>query len=435
MGVFVGDTGDFTAVVPDLSKARVSKLKAVDRDDDVKRPGRPAMAYMAVEDSSEDVDFGALVSRNADSWWLVYSIERAATADPVLVLLEIEDKAVQEKIYYEEAFLDRGVRIHVPLGASVAVVSVETVEEWLQPDVRAKFSKVSFVANTGRCGSTLFHKLLLWTGKVVSLSEPQWCDVIGKGEAYNEASCEQLTRAAKVCVLLDFYFADKAFGDSGTSYYSLNPKGGSPRFQLALYDAFPESKHVFMYRACHKVVESFGSLGVGREQQRGGPPPQQGPPPRFSPIVERVEGLPEALSQLSSAGAKRNVNGWLTTILGWCEPQFDKIKDKFVMRMDEFVGQETKHKVVRTVLTDFLHLDDFAYDPADADDKVFAVDSQKGSNMSRRDKAKPRFLTDADLDLIQTSILPTAFKDAPPGRILKLDGQDLILKGSAGVDD
>mmetsp|Transcript_28474 Transcript_28474/g.91775 ORF Transcript_28474/g.91775 Transcript_28474/m.91775 type:complete len:428 (+) Transcript_28474:3-1286(+) len=422
---------DFTSPTP-LS-ARVHRLASMDRDDDVKRPGRPASSYMSVSAESEAVEFETLLQES--DGWLVYSVERAWTdEDAALVLLEVADAGLQRKIYFEEAFLDRGIRIHAPLGCRVAVVGFPVVEAWLAGhDVGPK---VSFVGNTGRCGSTLFHRLLLWTGEVVSLSEPQWSDQLGKSDASRNATDAQLQRAVRTTALADFLLASKRFPPKAAAAWSLNPKGGSGRFQRAFAAAFPESKHLFLYRSCRKVTESFGSLGRHRATEA---PTADNVHLRLEDAV--VPGLREAFMKLSTVGVVRNVEAWCATVLEYLEEGSIDDTRKFVLRMDEFVGADTKHVVVPKALA-FLDLGTTVdYDPADVDRNVFGVDSQKGSNMSRmtptkaqqQQKKKEPFLTDTDLALIKDDILVKVFDRDHLKPKARLDGHDLILKGSAGI--
>lgn len=427
MAEFVPSAVDFTASLGGESEARVWRLASVDRADAVKQPGRPAASYLTVKDP-EDVKIETLLSNMKEAWWMVYSIERAWLEDPALVLLEATDPEIQKKIW-TGAFLDRSVRMHLPLNSRVAVVSLKTIEKWLDDQkaeemtVKNDGSKFSYVANTGRCGSTLMHKLLLWTNRVVSLSEPQWSDQLMRGMAYEEASCDQLRRAAKACVCCDFFLAKQRFAVDDDVVYSLNPKGGSPRFQLILWTAYPGSRHVFMYRSCRKVVESFGSLGI----MRGGAGNQN---VILSPLVKRVPDLPETLTKLSSPPVIRLVNSWLTGILGWVDDKgFENLTPRFVVRMDEFVGPESRHTVAKDLLK-YLDID-MPYDSSDADTNVFAVDSQGGSTMSRIGKKPPPFLNDADLNHIKDVVLPTAFSNR--GLNCRLDGHDIILNGSVGL--
>merc|ERR1711920_1133640 len=49
-------------------------------------------------------------------------------------------------------------------------------------------------------------------------------------------------------------------GWAGATRMSFNPKGGGIPVAEAIVSTFPHARHIFMYRACHKVAESFAGL-------------------------------------------------------------------------------------------------------------------------------------------------------------------------------
>jgi hypothetical protein len=141
----------------------IHNLDWVDRIDEpggrsMKPPGRAAAHYLSTTPVSE-VAFEELFA--PDSPYVLYSIELPDRADEAfLVFLELPPDA-RRAVWLDEAFIDRGIRKLVPQDTRVAVASVETAGEFVE-DALDAFSSgewgLSFVWNTGRCGSTLLHK-------------------------------------------------------------------------------------------------------------------------------------------------------------------------------------------------------------------------------------------------------------------------------------
>jgi len=282
---------------------------------------------------------------------------------------------------------------------------------------------------TSFAGSTLAHKLLLGAG-VCSLTEPQWVDQLCKGRASREASDAALRRAVRACVLLDCALAAKsaAFASSGARTealrFSINPKSGGYRVQKAVAEAWPASRHIFMYRACDEVVESFGSIfrkdhppstfetPLWRAKVALGYAPP--PPPRLA----RIPGLADALGSLSSGLAARGVAGWTDAVLGYLEVARPAIaahhngEAPLQLRFDELTDAEKRTEVVARLLG-ALGIAEGTYDQ-DAVVAVFGKDSQAGSKMSRiadASKKKVKVLTAEDKALIKDRCLPLAFGD------------------------
>merc|ERR1719433_688385 len=158
------------------------------------------------------------------------------------------------------------LRTYVKEGSSVYFVPLETAEK-ASLETKLQDIRMNFVWNTGRCGSTLMHKLLMNVG-VGSFSEPHYLDQLNKisrGE-YKQFSAtkEMSSRILRACWYLDIVLARRNLYKD-TKIFSLNPKGmcdGLIELVTSWDTAFP-IKHCFMYRACHQVVESFGSIKGG----------------------------------------------------------------------------------------------------------------------------------------------------------------------------
>jgi hypothetical protein len=226
-------------------------------------PGGPAAKFLTVKHCSAPVPFEALYEK--DSPFVLYAVEAMTSECPFLVFLELPP-AERGRLWKSEAFIDRGIRKLVANGSRVAVASFDTAEAFCSNSTsvleRGEWG-LSFVWNTGRCGSTLLHKAVSAFG-VASLSEPHWLDQV----FFNPLPDEALRRALRTCVTLEALTARAqpaaaVPGWAGATRFSFNPKAGGANVAEAVVAVFPQARHAFMYRACHKVVDSFTGLLFG----------------------------------------------------------------------------------------------------------------------------------------------------------------------------
>ena len=103
-----------------------------------------------------------------------------------------------------------------------------------------------------------------------------------------EGDPESFHMLVKVCHVLEYHQARLravSEGQAPPAIFSMNPKGFGHRALEAVCATFGKQiNHIFMYRRCDKVVESFGSIfsagqkGAGGPRGPGGKP--KGPPPQ-----------------------------------------------------------------------------------------------------------------------------------------------------------
>ena len=220
-----------------------------------------------------------------------------------------------------------------------------------------------------------------------SFSEPHWLDQL----LFNPLAEPAIKRGLRVCIALEALTARLQRGVPGweePTNFMFNPKAGGLRVAEAAVKAFPHARHAFMYRACHKVVESFGGLifhaGVptllsvawrllGTSSLR------------FVGAGALVNNLP--LSELSSAPVAMLTNRWISTIIDWiaiCERRSasmgseDPLASAVVIRMDEFTTKDLKLRasVVRAALEHLGTVEPGDEDAISAALAVFSVHSQ-----------------------------------------------------------
>jgi hypothetical protein len=398
-----------------------SKLRVVDviRDDN---HGVGGLSAFELEDTGADMPLADLLERKDVVLYCWARGKDVEGGGMVLLFVSVRDMGKLA----QHPFLDRGVREHC--GAEAFAVSIESAEAKL-PAAAARVNpqKVVFVWNTGRCGSTLMHRLLSAAG-AESLSEPFWLDqlsfpfmrpLLGADDAERKANA---TRLFQACALLDFGLAVSRAPAGWGGCLSLNPKSMMATIDDALA-TFPGSKHIFMYRDCAQVAESFGSIfhyhsplatravsaaasawrRLTRQYTRLG---DFGPyhAARLNELAAAdLDNTHGAIAFPRDAGVARRVAGWLDTMHKWVE-----VREAFVarsggdaaaaseylitVRMDEFVGKAPSVKkggdewaMLINVLLRFAGLVTDAPTPPPLAPEVRAVfekDSQAGNRMA-----------------------------------------------------
>ena len=141
----------------------VQNVISVDRSDDHSVGGFSAFK---LESSGKEISFSELISRMDVT---LYCYDLAAQQ---LLFVKIDDMQALSS----EPFLDRAVRNHAADEAFTCSFATATAWTEALPEERSSELKLCWIWNTGRCGSTLMHRLLAATGAVCSRSEPYWLD-------------------------------------------------------------------------------------------------------------------------------------------------------------------------------------------------------------------------------------------------------------------
>lgn len=422
-------------------RAAILRLDSVDRTDNPggrnerAPPGRRAAHYLTATHQSV-VSFEELMVH--ESSFVLYSVEDLDSASPFLVFLSLPPDG-RRQMWLEEPFIDRGVRKLVKLGSEVAIASLETAEAFANSAL-ARFAAgewhVSFVWNTGRCGSTLMHKAVSAMG-TASFSEPHWLDQLHFCSGVSE---ERMARAVSVCVGIEALTAQLQTSVPGwdrPTNFVFNPKAGGLPVAEAAVTAFPLARHAFMYRACHKVVASFAGLKLPR-----------GVPLKMTILwrllglralglsSKAVNGLP--LAELSSLPVAmltwrwiEQVDGWIAAVARRAETRgaADPIASAIVLRMDEFTSKDLalRSRIVRTSLAHFRVIDETVSDADIARAlSVFSVHSQAGSIMSG---PKAKVVTDGDVEVIKRCVLNALAERAD----VQERGANIALPESLGI--
>lgn len=264
-------------------------LKAIEYDTSQTSLCKPLRAFLdgglnGGHDAHEEVKASDAISSSSVSSFAIYCLDFYTKS---VVFMEMKGNTS----VLEEPFLDRGVR-HCA-GKYVLVASFETVEAYIQekqmrnklkrsqkqnPNGGSKKDVILWVWNTGRCGSTLIHRLLL-ACNFCSLSEPYWAEQLCRARAQKLIDDSSIRRLLRICLFTDAHLLCRAGNCQPSSMkplspyrphsiphvLSLNLKGsGHYLLDLALAE-FPSSsyitsRHLFLYRDVAPVVESLASV-------------------------------------------------------------------------------------------------------------------------------------------------------------------------------
>lgn len=429
-------------------KAAVFTLTSVDRVDHPGgaghgRPGGSSAQMLGCEDTGGDLEIAEVFKPR--SKFILYAIEDLSGEMPILVFLEMPSIDAKDKLIREEAFIDRCARQLVAIGSQVLVTSLESAETFIKEaalgaPIEENRWNLTLIWNTGRCGSTLMHKVLLSLG-VGSFSEPQWLDQLCFTES-GKVDPALLTRAFKACWLMDIHLLRALPAYQEATKFSLNFKTSSWIEQVGgpVVKAFPSALHCFMYRACDKVVQSFTGLDaasvpeekIAAENARW---KQNGPSmvlPMFSESFKPIaDELP--LASIEDFGAARRTASWLNCLNGWRKMQeaSDDFSKAPVIRMDEYVSKDLAKR--EAVLVDALLRLGVIESRSDvriqAALETFNEDSQKGSAMSSGKRQEG--LSEKS----RGAIMECVAKAGPliSGLVVENQGANVVLPGSLGV--
>lgn len=386
-----------------------------------------------LEDDGEETTVEAVVQQDDI---VLYCFDKH---EDCFVFVQVQNRAKLELA----PFLDRSIRKFAVVGGKLVVVPFQEMNNWAH-HIDTHDWTVTWIWNTGRCASTLAHRALAAAG-VGSVSEPFWFEQLTRilTDAKKGSRLEEhMGDVARIAHVVEFFQVQsyrRGLGvqDACTAdkpLFSMNPKGSGTYLKHIvikhLSKQFPHQRHVFMYRDCRKVVESFGSIFVVGSvvTGKGGPPPK---PPKFvsRAMNEHKDKLPMEFSYWSHPAAKRITLMWMDGVCDWMEFLTDHQVDQLTIRMDEFVTKNMENR--RATLFELLKHAGLPlktqWNPTvDNSLGAFKEHSQKGSVMEKSSAVtKKKFLdTDAE-EKISACVSTVPYLGA-------LGGADLILPGSVG---
>mmetsp|Transcript_33367 Transcript_33367/g.57158 ORF Transcript_33367/g.57158 Transcript_33367/m.57158 type:complete len:265 (-) Transcript_33367:115-909(-) len=259
--------------------------------------------------------------------------------------------------------------------------------------------------------------------------------------------------------------------------FIMNPKGFGHRLLEHVVRAFPLQtadaaaadaepwplRHVFMYRACTKVVESFGSIFSAGGKGKGPPKPPPGgrPKPTFA-----SEAMKEAVANGTLAPepgrpmATHLTSSWMDCMLHWMEitgrsgaraaaslgqqerrelRQYrggpivkgrDQLEEdsQLTLRMEEFVTKDLakRETLVKEILSFVSHGQGMVPSELGAAMAAFGSHSQKGSQMEKSSAVTgAKFLDEGAVTQVE------AYVGSVPN-LAAVGGSNAILSGSMG---
>jgi len=165
----------------------------------------------------------------------------------LLLLVEVDDWVA----VYDEPFLDRAIPRHA--GRRVWTVRVDELEQW----AASKTVKPTiWVWNSGRCGSTLLHRLLSDV-QVASVKEPVWMDTLAltRNQSAPHLTQEYVDRLFNVAYAVEAHIVGRVF--PAAKMMSMNGKSFGFRIIDSVMRNYPDHKHLYLYRSPDEVAQSF----------------------------------------------------------------------------------------------------------------------------------------------------------------------------------
>jgi len=359
-----------------------------------------------------------------------------------LVFVEVTDVV---SAVNEFPFLDRAIRVLT--GAHMIRVPYQTAIRFAEDRFdygsatgsrtqsvghsREKFPEFAIMWNTGRCGSTLMHRMMQKLG-VCSFSEPYWFDQLSYNRKdFDDADIVSLLRTG---LALDFSMTLR--------HEKLRPRNSSlipfalgPKTVLNLLPQVEEAcggscRHMFMYRDAAEVAESFLSIfrpapatWTGKLKsliwpRRSPPTPdfEAADASRFTArsMLELVKHSKVPLPE-KSAVAEEVVN-WIDLLSAWLE-YTESRSNTFTLGFRDFVHKDKRNQLVTSVkewLAASVNKNTFVRNDMSDDEatqaalQAFGSHSQAGSpmeNSSHNAKKKvAKFLSSEDVAQINASV-------------------------------
>ena len=162
-----------------------------------------------------------------------------------LVLVEVDSL----RAVHDAPFEDRAVPLHATSRAYL--LHFEDAVRWqMNRSPMQHISTPLYIWSTGRCGSTLLHRLLCSAG-VACISEPCWFDDLCKMAMAGVSPGADVVRA-----LHSIHWASLGRLYPHARAFGLKPKSYGHHLLPTVAHAFPEARHLFLYRGGVQVSAS-----------------------------------------------------------------------------------------------------------------------------------------------------------------------------------
>ncbi len=276
-------------------------------------------------------------------------------------------------------------------------------------------SRLIVLHNIGRCGSTLLSSAFNQVDNVISFSEP---DVFTNFVALRDEDRSELMRLLQSC--LRFTFRPAAVGQATT--YSLKFRNQSADIIDLYVEAFPQAKHLFLYR---NLIDYLASL-YGLFQRHN-------PKPR--PPVSREEAISRQAAYYNRAPA---------TLERFFDPAVDSYSTETYLAVGWLIMLDRYLELFAQGITPLaLRYEDLTAQPERVLAAIFEACRLPVSGVAQaleafeRDSQQNTKLARGDAQTGNTVELPDALKtriQAILGRQLVINRSDFVLPGTLTFD-
>ncbi len=126
----------------------------------------------------------------------------------------------------------------------------------LADEVGDPLAKLVILSNTGRCGSTLLTQLFEELPNTVAISEPEVLMAFTHESTFDDEHYNRRAQLLQACIRL----LCKNHRTDETRCICIKPKAHAIALTKEIYDLYPQSKHLFLYRHPAEYVRSLISV-------------------------------------------------------------------------------------------------------------------------------------------------------------------------------
>lgn len=313
----------------------------------------------------------------------------------IFVELPPEVDLVQAPFYYQAQFDHARRLIAVPYEQLPHLAN-------LLPN---SLERLIVIHNIGRCGSTLLHHVLNKVDEVISLSEP---DVLSQFVRLRSPKGERDTELVELLGWCARFICKPSLYPKSASTYVFKLRNQCTEIIDLLFQAFPQARHLFLYRAAAGWASSLYRL-VARH----------GPPPEKIPLGEAIQRWSDYSGRpISPAAFGVTFPGETISLVEFAALAWLVMIDRYLLAyqqgfsMPAFRYEDLTAHRAQTVgaIFNYCHLPATAVSEALG---AFAADSQRGTRLARSEEGDTVTLNETHLAQIQAILAQYAGLQAP----------------------
>lgn len=237
-----------------------------------------------------------------------------------------------------------------------------------------RIEQLIMIYSVGRCGSTLLSKVFNQIDTVLSLSEPDvFSQIVGLRNA-DRSNDEEIVELLKACI----YLLTKSTKQKKISYCAIKLRGFAIELGDLIDRAFPDAKSIFLYRNAEDVIkssirsfDSFSKLLPTIKENID----------LYSKFIPLLKDYAEDIDFTDSRAIDLYTIGWLSKMQSYLS-LYEQGIITCAIRYEDLVMQP------QDIISSLFQKCDLAISGIVNVLKVFEIDSQGNSNLSRENTRK-----------------------------------------------